>query len=171
MATIEDILKSKKKPKEKVDLLAEKLRSDKNQIADIIKCFNIGSVSEKGSCMEAIEFVTKSNPGFAASCLDFVIEHINDEAPRVKWEAARIIGNVAKQFPDKVSEAVPKLWLNTKDDGTVVRWCAAFALTEIAKNNSKLQKELVLKFSEILKLEENSGVRNVYVKALTIINR
>lgn len=166
MATIDEILKSKKKPKEIVSLLAEKLKSDKKLIAGIIKCFANGSVAEKGNCIEAIEYVTKENPEFAESCLDFVIEHINDNAPRVKWETARIIGNVAQKFPDKIKEAVPKLLENTKDKGTVVRWSAAFALTEIAKSNPKLQKELTTKFNEIMKRESNKGVRNIYLKYL-----
>jgi len=43
----------------------------------------------------------------------------------VKWEACRIIGNVAQEFPDKVKEAIPKLLENIKDKGTVVRWNVA----------------------------------------------
>jgi len=54
------------------------------------------------------------------------MEHINDNAPKVKWETDRIIGNVAKEFPDKVKEAIPKVLENTNDKGTVVRWSAAF---------------------------------------------
>lgn len=44
----------------------------------------------------------------------------------------------------KVKEAVPKLLENAKGKGTVVRWSAAFALTEIARSNSELQEELIL---------------------------
>ncbi len=168
--TIEEIIGSKRKPKEKVTLLAEKLKSDKKLVAELIKHFETASAPEKGSYMEAMEYVTKDDPSFAARCLDFVIEHINDEAPRVKWEAARIIGNVAKQFPDKVSEAIPKLLENTKDEGTVVRWSAAFALTEIAKSSPKTQKELIPIFSEIVKKEANNGVKNIYVKTLKALS-
>lgn len=166
MTTIDEILKSKRKPKEIVTLLAEKLKSDKELVADLIRCFENGSVAEKGNCMEAIEYITKENPEFAENCLDFVIEHINNKAPRVKWETARIIGNVAHKFPDKVKDAVPKLLENTKDKGTVVRWSTAFALTEIAKSNPELRKELSSKFNGIVKKESNKGVKNIYLKYL-----
>jgi len=166
MATIKDILKSKKKPKEIVELLAEKLKSDDKAIDELIQCFRDGTTAEKGNCMEAIEYVTKESPEFAKDCLDFVIEHINDKAPRVKWEACRVIGNVAQKFPDKVKDAVSKLLENTKDKGTVVRWSAAFALTEIAKSNPEMQKELVPEFKKILERENNKGVKNIYMKYL-----
>ena len=166
MATIEEILKSRKKPKEIVELLAEKLKSDKKAIDELIQCFENGTTAEKGNCMEAIEYITKENPEFAENCLEFIIEHINDKMPRVKWEACRIIGNVAPKFSDKVKEAFPQLLQNANDKGTVVRWSAAFALTEIAKSNKDVQKELVPEFKKILKKETNKGVRNIYLKYL-----
>ncbi|ODS42591.1 MAG: hypothetical protein MSIBF_04600 [Candidatus Altiarchaeales archaeon IMC4] len=64
---------------------------------------------------------------------------------------------------------MPALFVNTKNESMVVRWCAAFALSEIAKNNRKLQKELAANFGEILKTEKNNGVRNVYIGALKAI--
>ena len=166
MAKIEEILKSKKKPKEIVELLAEALKRDKKLISELILCFEEGTTAEKGNCMEAIEYITKENPEFVEDCFDFVIAHISDKAPRVKWEACRIIGNVAQKFPDKVKDAVPKLLENTKDKGTVVRWSTAFALTEIAKSNPKMQKELVPEFQKILEREINKGVKNIYLKYL-----
>ena len=117
--------------------------------------------------MEALEYVTKENPEFGKHCLEFVIKHINNKAPRVKWEAGRIIGNVAQIFPDKIKEAIPKLLENTKDKGTVVRWSAAFALTEIAKSNLEMQKELISEFRKISEKENNNGVKNIYLKYLT----
>ena len=74
--------------------------------------------------------------------------------------------NIARGSPAKASKAIPKLLLNAKDSGTVIRWSAAVALTEIAKSDSKLRKSLVRRFAEIAKKEKNSGVRNVYLKAL-----
>ncbi len=82
----------------------------------------------------------------------------------MRWEACRIIGNVAQKFPDKVKEAIPKLLENTKDKGTVVRWSAAFALTEIAKSNKKVQTRLVSEFKKILERETNKRVRNMELK-------
>lgn len=171
MSTIQEILKLKEKPKQKLILLAKTLTEEKSAMNELINCFDKVSDSEKGYLMEAVEYVTKENPKFAKNCLDFIIAHINDKAPRIKWEACRIIGNVAQKFPDEVKEALPKLLENTRDKGTVVRWSAAFALTEIAKSNPELQKELTAKFSEIVKKESNKGVRNIYLKYLKNFDR
>lgn len=166
MKSISEILKSKEKPKKIVELLADALKNNEKTVYELIQYFENGTKAEKGNCMEAIEYVTKENPEFAKDILDFVIAHVNDKAPRVKWEACRIIGNVAKRFPDKVKEAVPKLLANTQDKGTVVRWSAAFALTEIAKSSMEMQREFVPQFRKILEKEDNKGVRNIYLKYL-----
>ena len=39
-------------------------------------------------------------------CLGFVIGLLTDKAPRVKWEATRVIGNVAKEFPEQTAKAI-----------------------------------------------------------------
>lgn len=44
-------------------------------------------------------------------------------------------------------------------------------LTEIAKYNSKRQNELMVKFQDLIKTEQNKGVKNLYLKALKIIKR
>lgn len=166
MATIQEKLKSKEKPKQKLTLLAKTLTEGKSAINELIDCFDKVSDSEKGYLMEALEYVTKGNPEFGKNCLEFVIKHINHKAPRVKWEASRIIGNVAKRFPDKIKEVIPNLLENTKDKGTVVRWSAAFALTEIARSNSEMQKGLIPEVKKILEREKNNGVKNIYLKYL-----
>ena len=53
---------------------------------------------------------------------------------------------------------------NTSDKSVVVRWCVAFALTEIAKNNPKVGQELRSRIEEITRNETNNGVKNVYLK-------
>jgi len=164
MSSFEEILESKKKPKEIVELLAGELKRNGELLDDLIRCFENGTTAVKGNCMEAIEHVTKETPEFAGNCLDFVIAHTNDEAPRVKWEACRIIGNVAHRFPERTKEAVPALLKNVNDKGTVVRWSAAFALTEIAKNHPGSRGKLVTEFRKILEKETNNGVRNIYLK-------
>jgi len=166
---IRDILQSKKKPKEKVSLLVKKVRKDINLLDEVVRYFEVGSTAEKGSCIEVMEYVSQDKPDLILPYLDFIIKHINDDAPRVKWETARVIGNLSSKYQDEVSKSIEKLFLNTKDKGTVVRWSAAFALTEIAKNNSKLQEKLTQQFNQIIKKEDNNGVKNVYLKALKIL--
>jgi len=63
---------------------------------------------------------------------------------------------------------------NTTDDKintTVIKWCAAYALTEIAKHNPKARIQLLPVFEKIIKKEQNTGVKNVYVKALKVIEK
>jgi hypothetical protein len=49
--------------------------------------------------------------------------------------------------------------------------CAAFALSEIIKNNPSVREELVPKIEGIVKSEKNNGVKNVYLKALKTISK
>jgi hypothetical protein len=171
MINFEKIIKSSQKPKEIISLLAEKLTSDNGALSELISYFEKAPVTEKGHCIEAIEYATQEDPEIVSQQLDFVINNLSHKAPRVKWEAARIIGNIAKHYPDEVTKAVPGLLGNTNDKGTVVRWSAAFALTEIAKNNITLQAELILKFLDIIEYENNNGVKNLYFKALKSIEK
>jgi len=76
MSTIPEILISKNKPKETIELLAEALKKDKKLIGELTQYFEDGTTAEKDSSMEAIEYVTKENPDFYEICLDFVTEHL-----------------------------------------------------------------------------------------------
>lgn len=82
-----------------------------------------------------------------------------------------MIGNVSARYPEKAAGAIDKLLTNAKNKGTVVRWSAAFALSEIVKYNTKIRKTLLGQIESILKKEQNSGVKNVYLKALKAINK
>lgn len=171
MNIVKNILQSKKKPKEKVSLLADKVKKDKKVLDEIVGYFEVGSVAERGNCIEVMEYVSQDKPELIISFLDFIIENLDYDAPKVKWETARVLGNLAQKFPRKIVKAIPKLFVNSKDKGTVVRWSVAFALTEIAKNAPDLQKELIAKFQSIIKSEQNNGVKNVYIKALMKIEK
>ena len=103
--------------------------------------------------------------------IDTLIEYIDYKAPRVRWGCPEAIGNLAPRYPHEVERAIPKLLENLKDESTVVRWCAAFALTEIAKYNKEKQDELVGIFLGLITTEHNKGVRNVYIKALNYIEK
>jgi len=171
MSKIQEILQSNKKHKEKVALLVEKAKSDKNLIAELFELLKTGANAERGTAAEVMKFVSKEKPEMMLPYIDVLIEYIDYKAPRVKWGCPESLGNIAKKYPDKVAKAIPKLFENLKDKSTVIRWCAAFALTEIAKYNSKKQKELVVKFQKLIKTEQNNGVKNVYIKALKEIEK
>lgn len=166
MTEVEEILKSKVTHKKKVALLTERVREDKKLISQVIECFKVGSVAEKGHCMEAMHHISRDEPDIVLPYIDFIIEHFDDGGTRVKWEAAETIHNVAPKYPENVTRAIPKLLASINDRSTIARWSAAYALTEIAKNNPRSRKELIPKFREILEKEKNHSVRNVYVKAL-----
>ncbi len=171
MSKIEEILQSKLKPKEKITRLAEEIKKDKKFVNEIVGRFESVPAGDQGHLIESLEYASQNNPEYIVPHLDFVICHLEDKAPRVKWECARIIANFALKFSDETGKAIPALLKNTKDKGTVVRWSLAFALGEIAKNNLKLQKEIIPKIKKIIKKENNKGVKNVYLKALKVIEK
>jgi len=166
MNKIEEILRSKNKPKEKQVLLVKAVCNSEITGKEFIDFFTSASDVDKGTCADVMKHVSEQKPGLLAPFIDVLIGHINYKTLRVKWGVPEAIGNLARNYPEEVVEAIPKLFRNTKDDSTVVRWCAAYALTEIAKYNSRKQKELQLFFSKMVKQEKNKGVKNVYLKAL-----
>ena len=163
---VREILSSKIKHKEQVTLISEKAKGDKNVLAEIFEILRTGTDVEKGTAAEVMKFVSKDKPEMMLPYVDLLVEYIDYKAPRVKWGCPESIGNIAAKYPHQVEKAIPKLLGNLKDKSTVVRWCAAYALTEIAKYNLEKQKELAIKFHSLIKTEQNNGVRNVYVKAL-----
>jgi hypothetical protein len=171
MKVIEDILKLKIKPKEKQLKLVKAVCNGKIKVEQFIEFFKSASDVDKGTCADVMKHVSGEKPEILVPFVDVLIEYINYKTPRVKWGVPESIGNMAKKYPNEVKKAIPKLLLNTKDESTVVRWCAAYALSEIAKYNLKKQKELLSIFSEIVKKEKNNGVKNVYVKTLKILHQ
>ncbi len=127
------------------------------------------SVAEKGTCMEVMEAISKDKPEWMITFLAFAIDNLDEKAPRIQWESARVIANLASRYPDKAAKALPKLLAKTREEGTVLRWSVALALSEIAKANPKLQKELVPKMNQIAQDEENNGVKKIYLKALKVL--
>jgi hypothetical protein len=171
MKVIEEIRSWEGKPKELVAFLTESIRKDEKLFSQLIEILKTGSDVEKGTCADVMKHVSKDKPEIVVPYIDEIIAYIDYRAPRVKWGVPESIGNLAQKFPKEVEKAVPKLLVNTKDESTVVRWCAAFALSEIAKNNPRVRKELVPKIEGIVKNEKNNGVKNVYLKALKTISK
>jgi HEAT repeat protein len=166
MNTLQQISEWEGKPKELVIFLAKEAKRDRKSFLQLNEGLKNGSDVQKGVCAEVMEYVTRTNPELALPYVDSIIEFINYKAPRVKWETSRVIANMSQKYPELASKAVNRLLSNAKDSGTVVRWSAAYALTEIAKGNPKLAKNLLPRFSQILRKEKNSGVKNVYLRAL-----
>ena len=169
--TIQEIMSSKIKHKEQVEIMTEQAKSDEKVLAQLFEILRTGTDVEKGTVAEVMKFVSKDNPDMMVPYIDILIEYIDYKAPRVRWGCPESIGNIAQKYPYEVEKAIPKLRENLNDKSTVVRWCAAYALTEIAKYNLEKQKELITIFQESVITEQNNGVRNVYLKALKVIGK
>ena len=174
MTQIEEILRQKTKPKEKQILLVESVVSKKILTKDFILFFESASDVDKGTCADVMKHVSVADPSLLLPYIDILVNYINYKAPRVKWGIPEAIGNMAKVYPYKLEKAIPNLLENISDDKintTVIKWCSAFALTEIAKYNSKTRKQLIPIFEKQILDEKNNGVKNVYVKAMKAIEK
>jgi len=171
MKVIDEIRNWKGKPKELVAFLTESIRRDEKLFSQVIEILKTGSDVEKGTAADVMKHISKDKPEIVVPYVDDIVAYVNYKAPRVKWGVPEAIGNIAQKYPAEAEKAIPNLLENTRDKSTVVRWCAAFALTEIAKSNPEARKELGLRIEEIVKNEKNSGVRNVYLKAFRIMNK
>jgi hypothetical protein len=132
---------------------------------DFARAIIKGKDNERGVCIEGLEYLTQTQPQLVKPYLSIIINCLTDKAPRVKWEAARVIANIAALLPKDIEPAIPSLIKNTSDPSTVVRWSTALALGEIAKSNPSLT-ELISRIKTLSEKEENNGVKNVYHKAL-----
>ena len=94
-----DVLADKQiKSKSKVETLSQMLLDERLILIDIINVAKESKASDKGTCIEAIEFTTKTKPELASlECLKFVTDSLLDEAPRVNWESAKVIANIANR--------------------------------------------------------------------------
>lgn len=174
MSKIDEILTSQIKPKEKQIKLVKAVTSGKIPVKEFIAYFESAKDVDKGNCADAMKHISAEKPELLAQYIDTLLKYINYDLPRVKWGVPEAIGNMAKNYPDKMAKAIPYILKNTTDDKintTVIKWCAAFALGEIAKYNLKARTSLIPKIETILKKEQNSGVKNVYLKALKVIDK
>lgn len=169
---IEELLNDKSlKPKVKTETLSKWVLDKKISTDQLITFAQTAKDSPKATCIEALEFATQKNPSVAnEKCLQFVSLTLADKAPRVKWESAKVIGNIAHLYPKKLDKAIDNLLSNSEHTGTVVRWAAAFALGEIIKLNTSLNKELLPAIDSIMKREERESIKKVYLKALKEMN-
>jgi hypothetical protein len=156
------------KTKSKVEELSKMLLNEKLRLGDLIQASKDSKKdSDKGTCIEAIEFATKAKPELASlDCLKFITETLLDKAPRVKWESARVIGNIAHLYPSKLDKAIGNLLINSESSGTVVRWSAAYALGEIVKLRTKRTRDLIPAIEAIIRREDDRAIRKIYQTAL-----
>lgn len=156
-------LKQKAKTAALGNLLLEKELSPEELIAFAAKAKD----TEKATCIESLEYATKKDPAIATeACLAFVTASLADAAPRVKWEAAKVVGNIAPRFPGALEPAIGGLLANAESEGTVARWAAAYALGEILKLKTALNESLLPAIEALAEREEDGGIRKKYLDAL-----
>lgn len=160
------------KPKEKVDALASLISSGSVEVNEVVTFASPAKDPVKASCIEAIERLAASNPGSVpATAVDFCIASLNDKAPRIKWESAKVIGHCIHRHPKKVNEAVRALLDNTEHDGTVVRWSAAYALSRIVTMGLPLNRSLIPALEAIAAREEKNSIRKIYADAVKAVRK
>ncbi len=171
--TIDQLLNDKtKKTKEKVQEISNWILEGSIQLDELIVFAEKSKDSEKASCIEAMEFSTRQNPKIAdEALLSFMTKALDEKAPRIKWESAKVIANIAASFPTKLDKVIDRLLANSEHSGTVVRWATAFALGEILKLKTEHNKELLPAVEKICHNEENNGVKKQYLEAIKKINK
>lgn len=143
------------------------IMSDDNAIAEIEA--NLPNINEKllATFLEAVEEITnKKMKPLGVNYLRLAISNVSSDSNSCRREASRIVGNMASDFPTEVSDAIESLIANSKDEGTVVRWSAAYALSRIVVLQPYADSALLQRVETICQSEEDNGVRGQYEKAL-----
>ncbi|MFD2170512.1 hypothetical protein [Tumebacillus lipolyticus] len=155
------------KPKEKTEALAATILDGELAVLDVIQFANTAKEPLKATCMEAFEYATSNKPEVANSDLfKFATDHLGAKASRLKWESAKVIGNIAHLFAEDLETTIERLLENTQDSGTVVRWSAAYALTQIYSLPKYANDAFRSKLAEICEAEEKASIRKIYLKVL-----
>ena len=165
---IEEVLKDKSlKAKQKKEMLSKSILDGLLPINNVIAFAKNSKDAAKASCLEAIEYATKENPGIATeSVFIYATQCLAEEAPRVKWESAKVIGNTAHLFTEKIDNAIVNLLVNTEHNGTVVRWSAAHALAQILQIRTPHSRGLLPAIENIYEREEDNAIKKIYMKAI-----
>ncbi len=155
------------KPKEKTEMLSQLVLNNSNIIDELIAFAKESKDPIKATIIESFEFATKLKPELAnKNLLQFASNSLTEKAPRVKWESAKVIGNISHLYPKQLEESINHLLVNTEHPGTVVRWSAAFALSQIVKLNTSFNKELIPAIKNICEQEEKNSIKKIYLDGL-----
>lgn len=166
--TIDELFEDKTiKPKEKTEALSKLLTEGFVTTDELLDYADKQRDSSKATCIEALEYATKKNPEIAdETVMAFVTGTLTAKAPRIKWESAKVTGNIAHRFPGMLEAAIRNLLENTEHEGTVVRWSAAYALGEIIKAKTEHNTYLLPAIGQICEKEEKNSIRKIYLDAI-----
>lgn len=171
--TIEQVFQDKTiKAKGKVSTIGEWLVNNEMPIEELLAYAEKQKATDKATCIEAVEYATKKVPTIAdESLLEYVTKALKDEEPRVKWESAKVIGNIAKLFPTQLDKAIKNLLPYAENTGTVVRWATAYALSEILKLKTENNINLLPIIEQLNEKEEDNGVKKKYLDAIKKVKK
>lgn len=158
--TIAEIMNNKSlKRLEKRNCLAEAIINREFNFPVVLAC---ESLPEKNISLllEAIEEVSRSKAfTLEADYLDLAEKYILSSDNSCKREASRIVGNLANKFPTKLENAITALLQNAGNDGTVIRWASAYALSRIITIPHYAKSPLFKQISDLCAKENESGVK------------
>lgn len=155
------------KPKEKTATLCQQLDAGDITVSDLMTFADKAKYAEKATCIESLEYLTKKDAAaIDRKVLEWVVAQLGTKAPRVKWESARVIGNTIALHPKVAEHAIPGLLDNASNDGTVVRWSAAYALGEILKLKLPTNETLLPALNNIMNQEEKNSIKKIYAAAI-----
>lgn len=171
--TIEEIFQDKSiKAKGKAKSICEWLISGELPMEELMVFSQNQSAINKATCIEAVECATRKTTDIAdESLLLYVTNALMHDEPRVKWESAKVVGNIAKKFPNRLNTSIENLLNNTNCEGTVVRWATAYALGEILKLQTENNKALLPKIEKLINAEADNGVKKKYIDAMKKIKK
>ena len=171
--TIEELFQDKSiKAKAKAKEICQWLVNGELPLDELLSFAENQSPVNKATCIEAVEYATKKTTDIADEpLLEYMTNTLTNDEPRVKWESAKVIGNIAKKFPNSLSEPAKNLLDNATNEGTVVRWATAYALGEILKLKTEINKDLLPEIEKLSSQETNNGVNNKYLDALKKVKK
>ncbi|MBK9737469.1 MAG: HEAT repeat domain-containing protein [Saprospiraceae bacterium] len=153
------------KAKPKVEALSNWFLSNADKVDDIIAFAKNTKDPIKATCIEGMEFASKIKPEISSvAWLNFVTESLSEKAARIRWESAKVIGNIAHLYPDNLDNTIVQLLINAEHPGTVVRWSTAFALGKIIQ--IKTNNDLIAAIESICANEEKNSIKTIYQEAL-----
>jgi HEAT repeat protein len=166
--SIDEVLDDKSlKAKQKVVLISELLINRRISIEQLIASAKNKNDTSKATVLEAMEFASKTKAEIINSkAFEFVIDSLKSDAPRVKWESAKVMANTAHLFLGLLKKAIPGLLDNTDHSGNVVRWSAASALSKIIQCKTELNRELIPAIEAIEKREKDTAIKKIYQQGL-----
>lgn len=163
-----DIINDKSlKRLEKREVIVESIINRKVDFSTISEACEILPEKKVSLLLEAIEEVSRSKEFILeADYLDLAEKYILSSDNSCKREASRIVGNLANKYPTKLDDAIVALVKNTDNEGTVIRWASAYALSRIIVIPQYAKSSLFEQISDLCAREEENGVKNQYIKAL-----